>query len=92
MWWIVVEIRRVEHDGTSRFGTQHMYILCNRFKNKYYLIFDDKSSCYFILGVIWHVQRNLKTVMHVIYNWLLNEHICIIILEILCLPGKIYLQ
>jgi hypothetical protein len=27
------------------------------------------------------VQRNLKSVMHVIYNWLLNKHICIIILE-----------
>jgi hypothetical protein len=30
---------------------------------------------------IKHVQRNLKIVMHVIYNWLLNKHICIIILE-----------
>jgi hypothetical protein len=32
---------------------------------------------------IKHVQRNLIIVMHVIYNWLLNKHICIIILEIL---------
>jgi hypothetical protein len=37
-WWIVVEIRRGKHDSTSRFGTKHMHILCNRFKNKYYLI------------------------------------------------------
>jgi hypothetical protein len=28
-----------------------------------------------------YAQRNLKTVMHAIYNWLLNKHICIIILE-----------
>jgi len=26
MWWIVVEIRRGKHDGTSWFGTQHMYM------------------------------------------------------------------
>ena len=32
MWWIVVEIRRGKHDSTSWIGTEHTYILCNRFK------------------------------------------------------------